>query len=100
MAQSTRRGEPPERRRFLRESLTGSVPLLVDWVAGRARQLARLLQEPTPPRPLSPPPAAAASAPEPTKKTLDEHYTEFARQNPDADSYAPAGSPRANERAK
>jgi len=76
-----------ERRRFLRESLTGSVPLLIDWVVGRARALARLAQEPTVPRRTSSPPAAKDAPPAPAKAKLDEHYSDFARENPDSKSY-------------
>lgn len=75
---------PPERRRFLRESLTGSLPLLVDWVTGRARRLARLAEEP---RRIAPPPGAKTAPPAPAKEKLDEHYSEFARDNPDSDPY-------------
>jgi len=75
--------QPPERRRFLRESLTGSLPLLVDWVAGRARRLARLAEEP---RRIAPPPAAETAPPAPAKEKLDEHYAEFARDNPSGDA--------------
>lgn len=73
---------PEERRRFLRESLTGSVPLLLGWVAGQARFLSNLLQPPATPPKTSPPPAARDAAPAPVKKSLDDHYREFARDNP------------------
>jgi len=86
-AMSDEKEQPPERRRFLRESLTGSVPLLIDWVAGRARELVRLAQEPTVPRRSSSPPAASAAPPAPAKEKLDEHYAEFSRDNPDSKSY-------------
>ncbi|MFQ5778629.1 MAG: hypothetical protein ACE5IP_11550 [Terriglobia bacterium] len=79
----TRKENPPERRRFLRESLTGSVPLLLGWATSRVSSLARLIQEPTAPRKTSPPPAATDSAPAPVKDELDQHYQEFARDNPD-----------------
>lgn len=81
---------PPERRRFLRESLTGSLPLLFDWVTGRARKLARLAEEPTVPRRTSAPPAAKEAPPAPAKDSLDKHYSEFARDNPDTDPFGPS----------
>lgn len=87
-----RKAPPPERRRFLRESLTGSVPLLIDLVAGRARELARLVQEPTVPRRTSSPPAAKDAPPAPAKDSLDAHYSEFSRDNRDASDMA--DSPR------
>lgn len=72
---------PGERRRFLRESLTGSVPLLLSWVAGQARFLSHLMQvRPSPPK-TSPPPAASDTAPATVKQSLDEHYQQFARDN-------------------
>ena len=104
-----RRTSPPERRRFLRESLTGSVPLLIDWVAGRARALARLVQEPTVPRRTSSPPAAKDAPPAPAKAKLDEHYSEFARDNPsgdalragpDSDPYSPRSFPVDSRKVK
>jgi len=87
MYDSAEKKKPPERRRFLRESLTGSLPLLFDWVTGRARELARLAQEPTVPRRTSSPPAAKDAPPAPVKEKLDEHYSDFARENPDSDPY-------------
>ncbi len=78
---------PVERRRFLRESLRGSVPLLLDWAAGRARDLARLVQEPAAPPKLAPPPAAASAAPSATKENLDQQQEEFARDNPGQSVY-------------
>ncbi len=74
-----------ERRRFLRESARGSLPLLVDWVAGRARGLARWVQPQAEPPKTSPPPQAAEAAPAETKELLDSHYQDFARDNPDSD---------------
>lgn len=80
---------PPERRRFLRESLTGSVPLLLGWLGGRAAdwlKLARhggLVQAQASPR-TSPPPVAKEAAPAETKQNLDRQYQDFARENPDA----------------
>lgn len=76
---------PVERRRFLRESLRGSVPLLLDWAAGRARDLTRLMQEPA--RKPAPPPAAARAAPAAAKESLDQQQEEFARDNPDQSAY-------------
>lgn len=78
-----RKENSPPRRRFLRESLTGSVPLLLGWATSRVSSLARLMQEPVEPRRTSPPPAATESAPAPVKDELDQHYQEFARDNPD-----------------
>jgi hypothetical protein len=76
---------PLERRRFLRESLRGSVPLLLDWAAGRARDLARLMQEPA--RKPALPPAAASAAPPAVQQSLDQRQEEFARDNPDQSVY-------------
>jgi len=78
---------PVERRRFLRESLRGSVPLLLTWAAGRARDLARLVQEPAAPPKLAPPPAAADAAPPAARETIDQQQEEFDRDNPDQSVY-------------
>lgn len=83
----TLRSKRVERRHFLRDSLTGSVPLLVSWVAGRAGELARLARSPGWRRKTSPPPAAADSPPAPAKQELDKHYQEFARDNPPPPEY-------------
>lgn len=77
---------PGERRRFLRESLTGSVPLLLSWVAGQARLLSNLLQPPPSPPKTSPPPVVSDTAPAPVKQSLDEHYQQFARDNPSGEA--------------
>lgn len=74
--------EPVERRRFLRESLRGSVPLLFSWMAGRASALARLAQDSSSPRRPSPPPAATKSAPARVKENLAKRGKESARDNP------------------
>lgn len=81
------KSNPPERRRFLRESLTGSVPLLLGWLGGQVAQVARLIQQPEPLRRIAPPPAAKDSAPPPVKQKLDKHYEDFARENPSAPDY-------------
>jgi hypothetical protein len=78
---------PVERRRFLRESLRGSLPLLFDWAAGRARQLAHLIQDAPSSRKTSSPPVAGDSAPAPVKESLDQRQDEFAGDNPDQSSY-------------
>lgn len=78
---------PVQRRRFLRESLRGSVPLLLGWAAGRARELARLVHEPAPMRMPAPPPAAADAAPPAAKENLDRRQEDFARDNPDQSVY-------------
>jgi hypothetical protein len=76
----------PERRRFLRESLTGSVPLMLGWLGGRATELWRLAHGRAAPR-TSAPPVAPQTAPPEAKQKLDQHYEEFARENPDAKQY-------------
>ncbi len=78
---------PVERRRFLRESLRGSVPLLLDWAAGRARDLARLVQQPAAAPKLAPPPAPDSAAPSATKANLDQQQQDFARDNPGQSVY-------------
>jgi len=74
-----------KRRRFLRESARGSVPLLVEWVVDQAKSLARLAQPTQEPPRTSLPPQAVEPPPADAKKKLDSHYQEFARDNPDAD---------------
>jgi hypothetical protein len=74
-----------ERRRFLRESVRGSVPLLVDWVVNQARGIARLAHSEAAPAKTSAPPQAEEAPPADAKEKLDEHYQEFARDNPDSD---------------
>lgn len=72
-----------ERRRFLRESLNSSVPLLLGLLGGR--KLTRLVEEPSTKPEFSPPPEAAEEAPAEAKEELDEHMEEFLQDNPDAD---------------
>ncbi|MGH8629167.1 MAG: hypothetical protein ACREU7_00175 [Burkholderiales bacterium] len=81
---------PVERRRFLSESLRGSVPLLVSWATARVRELARLIQEPPATPKTSPPPAAKSVAPAPARQELDRQQEEFARENPGASEYPSA----------
>ncbi len=80
---------PVERRRFLSESLRGSVPLLIDWATARVREVARLIQEPSVPR-TSPPPAARIAPPASARQELDRQQEEFARENPGASEYPSA----------
>lgn len=80
MAEEKKPG-PEQRRRFLRESVRGSLPLMLDWVAGRARSLTALAHtKPEPPK-SSAPPQGAEEAPAGAKEKLDLHYQEFARDN-------------------
>lgn len=81
---------PVERRRFLSESLRGSVPLLVSWATARVREVARLIQEPSASQKTSPPPAARIAPPASARKELDRQQEEFARENPGASDYPSA----------
>ena len=81
---------PVERRRFLSESLRGSVPLLINWATARVREVARLIQEPSTSPKTSPPPAARLSPPTAARKELDRQQEEFARENPGASDYPSA----------
>ena len=83
---STKKTPPVERRRFLRESLQGSVPLLVGWISGGARSLMKLASGEEPRR-TSAPPAAAAKAPAAAKDALDQRQQDFARDNPGSGDY-------------
>lgn len=78
---------PDQRRRFLRETLKGSVPLLFGWIAGRARGLIHTLGATPTPAQTSPPPAAATDVPPAAKQAADRHYDEFVRDNPDRDPF-------------
>lgn len=71
-----------KRRRFLRESARGSVPLLVEWVVDQAKSLARLTRASQEPPKTSPPPRAVEAPPADAKNKLDSHYQEFSRDNP------------------
>ncbi|MBI2956256.1 MAG: hypothetical protein HYY26_02965 [Acidobacteria bacterium] len=73
---------PPERRRFLRESLRGSVPLLVSWLGARAVRLGRLLRPGASPPRTSPPPETEP-APVEARQQLEKHYEDFSRDNPE-----------------
>lgn len=75
--------ESSRRRRFLRETLTGSVPLVFGWLAGRARDLARAFEPASPAKKTSPPPEAKSDLPPTAKQAVDQHYDEFASDNPD-----------------
>lgn len=82
------RSDADQRRRFLRESVRGSLPLLVEWVADQARGIARLARSQTGPIRTSPPPQAEDGPPAEVKTKLDHHYQEFARDNEDSDPSA------------
>lgn len=81
---------PVERRRFLSESLRGSVPMLLGWATARVREVARLVQEPTAAPRFSPPPQAPDAPPASAQDTLEKHREEFARDNPDSTEYPSA----------
>lgn len=82
-------GRPPvERRRFLRESLRGSLPLLIGWATASARSLARLLQESPAERRISPPPMARTAAPRPAQDELERRREEFAHDNPNPPDFS------------
>lgn len=78
-----------QRRRFLRDTLKGSVPLVLGWIAGQARGLARALESAPTARKTSPPPEAASDLPASAKQSADENYAKFARDNPKGDPYQP-----------
>lgn len=78
-----------QRRRFLRETLKGSVPFVLGWLAGRARGLARAFESPPTPRQTSPPPEAPSDLPPAAKQQVNRRYQEFARDNPDHDPFQP-----------
>ena len=80
---------PDQRRRFLRETLKGSVPLLLGWIAGQARGFVRALESAPAPRRTSPPPQATTDLPSAAKQAADRHYDSFARANPDHDVFQP-----------
>lgn len=76
------------RRRFLRESVRGSLPLLVEWVVDQARGIVRLTRSQAGLTRTSSPPQAEEPPPADAKKKLDHHYQEFARDNDDSDPSA------------
>lgn len=80
---------PDTRRRFLRDTLKGSVPFFLGWIAGQARGLARALESAPTPRETSPPPAVEADLPPATRQAIEQRHAEFARDNPDHDPYLP-----------
>ncbi len=90
MAANEQNGEgPAQRRHFLRESFKASMPLLIGWLAGRARGLAHALQPAPSPRKTSRPPEITTDLPPDVKQALDQEYEDFARDNPEHDYHEP-----------
>jgi len=84
MKANEQKEEGSERRRhFLRETLKASMPLVIGWVAGRARGLAHIFQPASTLRRTSPPPEVASDLPPGVKQTLDCQYEDFVRDNPE-----------------
>ena len=73
------------RPRFLRDSLRGSMPLLLGLNGDAAPERT---EDPVPPAgKTSPPPAAPESPPVPIKEHVDRRQEEFARDNPGMTKY-------------
>lgn len=76
-----------QRRRFLRESILGSAPLILGLASGAAHDPADPADEPDSAREPSAPPQAADAAPAAVKESLDKKQEEFARDNPGLTRY-------------
>lgn len=73
------------RRRFLRDSVRGSVPLLLGLASEPAADEPEV--DSASARRTSPPPEIEHTAPEPTKEALDKLQEDFARDNPGLTRY-------------
>ena len=90
METNEQKGEGQERRRrFLCETFKASMPLVIGWMAGRARGLAHVLQPEPTLRKTSPPPEVTSDLPPGVKQALDRQYEDFARDNPEHDHPEP-----------